>query len=113
DLIDGLDRLMNTPNEITGPINIGNPREFSIRELAEQILAITGSKSKLIKKPLPDDDPKQRQPDITLAETVLGWRPTIELTEGLHATIAYFDTLLREQGKSAVGSVKLSRAASR
>jgi UDP-glucuronate decarboxylase len=113
DLIDGLDRLMNTPNEITGPINIGNPREFSIRELAEKILAITGSKSKLIKKPLPDDDPKQRQPDITLAEKLLGWHPTIELTDGLHATIAYFDTLLREQGKSAVGSVKLSRAASR
>jgi UDP-glucuronate decarboxylase len=113
DLIDGLDRLMNTPNEITGPINIGNPREFSIRELAEQILAITGSKSKLIKKPLPDDDPKQRQPDITLAEKLLGWHPTVELTDGLHATIAYFDTLLREQGKSAVGSVKLSRAASR
>ena len=113
DLIDGLDRLMNSPNEIAGPINIGNPREFSIRELAEKILAITGSKSKLVKKPLPDDDPKQRQPDIALAEKLLGWHPTIELTDGLHATIAYFDTLLREQGKSAVGSVKLSRAASR
>jgi UDP-glucuronate decarboxylase len=80
---------------------------------ARRTVAITGSKSKLVKKPLPDDDPKQREPDITLAEKLLGWHPTIELTDGLHASIAYFDTLLREQGKSAVGSVKLSCAASR
>ncbi len=111
DLIEGLDRLMNSASEITGPINIGNPREFSILELAEKILAITGSKSKLVKKPLPDDDPKQRQPDIALAEKLLGWRPAIELTEGLMPTIVYFDTLLREQGKTAAGVMKLPRAA--
>ena len=113
DLIDGLDRLMNSPTEIAGPINIGNPRAFSIRELAEKILAITGSKSKLVKKPLPDDDPKQRQPDITLAGKLLGWRPTVELAEGLQSTIAYFDTLLREHGKSAAEVMKLPRAATR
>jgi UDP-glucuronate decarboxylase len=99
DLIDALDRLMNSPTEIAGPINIGNPRAFSILELAEKILAITGSKSKLVRRPLPDDDPKQRQPDITLAGKLLGWRPTVELAEGLKATIAYFGALLREQGK--------------
>jgi UDP-glucuronate decarboxylase len=113
DLIEGLDRLMNSPSEITGPINIGNPRAFSILELAEKIIAITGSKSKLVTKPLPDDDPKQRQPDIALAEKLLGWHPTIELAEGLHATIAYFDLLLREQGRSAAENMKLRRAASR
>jgi UDP-glucuronate decarboxylase len=113
DLIDGLDRLMNSPTEIAGPINIGNPRAFSIRELAEKILAITGSTSKLVKKPLPDDDPKQRQPDITLAGKLLGWRPTVELAEGLQSTITYFDTLLREHGKSAAEVMKLPRAATR
>jgi UDP-glucuronate decarboxylase len=113
DLIEGLDRLMISPSEITGPINIGNPFEFSILELAEKILAITGSKSKLVKTPLPDDDPKQRQPDIALAEKLLGWRPTIELAEGLEPTIAYFDTLLREHGKSAAEVRKLPRTASR
>ena len=113
DLIDALDRLMNSPTEIAGPINIGNPRAFSIRELAEKILAITGSKSKLVRRPLPDDDPKQRQPDITLAGKLLGWRPTVELAEGLQSTIAYFDTLLREHGKSAAEVMKLPRAATR
>jgi UDP-glucuronate decarboxylase len=113
DLIDALDRLMNSPTEIAGPINIGNPRAFSIRELAENILAITGSKSKLVRRPLPDDDPKQRQPDITLAGKLLGWRPTVELAEGLQSTIAYFDTLLREHGKSAAEVMKLPRAATR
>jgi UDP-glucuronate decarboxylase len=104
---------MNSPDEVTGPINIGNPREFSILELAQKILVITGSKSKLVKAPLPDDDPKQRQPDITLAGKLLGWRPTVELTEGLQATIAYFEELLREYGKGAVPGVKLSRATPR
>jgi UDP-glucuronate decarboxylase len=113
DLIEGLDRLMNSPSEITGPINIGNPRAFSILELAEKVIAITGSKSKLVTKPLPDDDPKQRQPDIALAEKLLGWHPAIELAEGLHATIAYFDLLLREQGRSTAENMKLRRAASR
>ncbi|HET6377572.1 MAG TPA: UDP-glucuronic acid decarboxylase family protein [Methylocella sp.] len=111
DLIDGLDRLMNSPEDVTGPINIGNPREFTILELAEQILAITGSKSKIVKKPLPEDDPKQRQPDITLAGKLLGWRPTIELAEGLRLTIPYFETLLREHGKNLVERMTLQPAA--
>jgi UDP-glucuronate decarboxylase len=113
DLIDALDRLMNSPTEIAGPINIGNPGAFSIRELAEKILEITGSKSKLVKRPLPDDDPKQRQPDIALAEKLLGWRPMVELAEGLQSTIGYFDTLLREHGKSAAEVMKLPRTATR
>ncbi|ACB93683.1 UDP-glucuronic acid decarboxylase family protein [Beijerinckia indica] len=104
DLIDGLDRLMNSPPEVTGPINIGNPNEFTIRELAEKVIAMTGAKSRIIEKPLPSDDPRQRQPDITLAKNVLGWRPTVELEEGLTHTIAYFDSLLTEEGKSSVSS---------
>jgi len=102
DLIDGLVRLMNTPPQITGPINIGNPNEFTIRRLAETIIAMTGSKSRIVEKPLPSDDPRQRQPDITLAKELLGWRPAIELEEGLMHTIAYFDTLLSEEGKSII-----------
>ena len=101
DLIDGLDRLMNSPKEVTGPVNLGNPDEFTIRELAERILAITGSKSKIVEKPLPEDDPKQRQPDIHLAEKLFGWRPSIKLEEGLRYTIGHFETLLREQGKTS------------
>ncbi|MBO0734277.1 MAG: SDR family oxidoreductase [Methylocapsa sp.] len=107
DLIDGLVRLMSAPADVTGPINLGNPREFSILELAEKIIAITGSRSKLVHKPLPEDDPKQRQPDIALAESLLGWLPAIELAEGLGPTIAYFDALLREQGKSTAAGTKL------
>jgi UDP-glucuronate decarboxylase len=99
DLTDGLDRLMNSPEDVTGPINIGNPGEFTIREMAEKILVLTGSKSKIVEGPLPEDDPKQRRPNIELAETLLGWRPKIELDEGLQRTIAYFDALLRERGK--------------
>jgi len=102
DLIDGLDRLMNSPENVTGPINIGNPGEFTIRELAEKILLVVGSKSKIVERPLPEDDPKQRQPNIELAEKLLGWRPTINLDEGLQKTIAYFDELLREHGKAIV-----------
>jgi UDP-glucuronate decarboxylase len=113
DLIDGLDRLMNSPEGIPGPINIGNPREFTILELAEKILAITGSKSKIVMRPLPEDDPRQRQPDIALAEKLLGWHPAIELTEGLQLTIAYFETLLREHGKSSAGGMKLEHSAAR
>lgn len=101
DLIDGLDRLMNSPKEVTGPVNLGNPDEFTIRELADRILAITGSKSKIVEKPLPEDDPKQRQPDIHLAEKLFGWRPSIKLEEGLRYTIGHFETLLREQGKTS------------
>ena len=110
DMIEGLQRLMNSPGNITGPINIGNPREFTMRELAERILAITGSKSKIVSRPLPEDDPRQRQPDIALAEKLLGWRPTIQLDEGLRHTIAYFETLLHEHGTVRTLDVKLAAA---
>jgi len=112
DLIDGLDRLMNSPEEITGPVNIGNPNEFTILELAKKILAITGSKSEIVARPLPEDDPRQRQPDITLAEKVLCWRPAVELDEGLQYTIGYFEMLLREHGKSTAHGMKPQRSAS-
>jgi len=94
DLVDGLIRLMNTGDDVTGPINLGNPGGFTIRELAEQVIALTGSKSSLTFLPLPQDDPRQRQPDITKAENVLGWRPTIALKDGLVRTIEYFDAML-------------------
>ena len=95
ELVDGLVRLMNTPDEITGPINLGNPVEFTILELAEQVIELTGSTSKIDKKPLPQDDPTQRQPDITKAKELLGWEPSIQLRDGLVRTIEYFDGLLR------------------
>jgi UDP-glucuronate decarboxylase len=95
DLVDGLIRLMNTGDDVTGPINLGNPDEFTIRELAEQVIALTGSKSRLAFLPLPQDDPRQRQPNVTKAETVLGWRPTIALKDGLVRTIEHFDAKLR------------------
>lgn len=95
DLIDGFVRLMNSPEELTGPINLGNPNEFTIRELAETVIDLTGSGSGLIFKPLPEDDPKQRQPDISLAKRELDWQPSVELREGLVKTIAYFDELLK------------------
>jgi UDP-glucuronate decarboxylase len=79
---------------VTGPLNLGNPVEFTIRELAEQVIALTGAKSALGCKPLPSDDPSQRQPDITLARQQLGWEPTVRLEEGLRRTIDYFRTLL-------------------
>ncbi|MCA6120312.1 SDR family oxidoreductase [Bradyrhizobium sp. WSM 1704] len=95
DLIEAMIRTMNTPNDFTGPINIGNPREFTIRELAEQVVAMTRSRSKLVFAPLPSDDPRQRQPDISLARAVLGWEPTIDLRDGLERTISYFRSQLR------------------
>jgi UDP-glucuronate decarboxylase len=94
DMIDAFVRLMDTDDSVTGPINLGNPHECSIRELAEKIIDLTGSKSELECRPLPTDDPRQRQPDITLAKSVLGWQPTIALDEGLRKTIAYFDRVL-------------------
>jgi UDP-glucuronate decarboxylase len=95
DLVDGLMRLMDTGDDVTGPINIGNPGEFTMIELAEQVLALTGAKSKLIHKPLPADDPRQRQPDITRARTILDWEPKTNLKAGLQRTIDYFDELLK------------------
>lgn len=93
DLIEGFVRLM-TQDDAIGPINIGNPCEFTILELAEKVIAQTGSRSKIVHQPLPADDPKQRQPDISLARKVLGWEPKVSLEEGLKPTIAYFDKLL-------------------
>ena len=96
-LVDGLVRLMDSPAGFTGPCNLGNPNEFTIRQLAEKVIAMTGSKSKIIEKPLPSDDPTQRQPDIGLARSKLGWEPDIQLEQGLVQTIAYFQQLLTEQ----------------
>jgi UDP-glucuronate decarboxylase len=95
DLIEGLVLLMNSKDDVTGPINIGNPDEFTIKELAERVIELTGSRSRIILKPLPSDDPKKRQPDIGLARTTLGWNPVTRLEEGLTKTIAYFEDLLR------------------
>lgn len=95
DLIDGMMRLMETPDEITGPVNVGNPGEFTILQLAENVIDLTGSKSKIIQKPLPSDDPKQRKPDITKAKELLKWEPKTPLREGLKKTIEYFDNLLK------------------
>ncbi len=94
DLIDGFVRLMATPKGVTGPINLGNPGEFSMLELARHVIEMTGSKSKLTFKPLPQDDPKQRRPDITRAVAELDWRPKVQLNVGLRKTIDYFDELL-------------------
>ncbi|HRZ78161.1 MAG TPA: GDP-mannose 4,6-dehydratase, partial [Bacteroidales bacterium] len=94
DLVEGLIRLMNSRDEFTGPVNLGNPAEFTILQLAQRIISLTGSSSSLVYRPLPSDDPMQRQPDISLAKRELGWQPSIPLEEGLRKTIDYFrDTL--------------------
>ena len=95
DMIEAFVRLMGCPDNVTGPMNLGNPGEFTIRELAEQVIEMTGSKSELAFHPLPQDDPKQRQPEISLAKKELGWEPQVRLREGLAPTIAYFDAMLR------------------
>jgi UDP-glucuronate decarboxylase len=97
DLVDGLVRLMNTPDEVTGPINLGNPGEFTVRELAETIIDLTGSSSRIVHMPLPVDDPRQRRPDISKADELLGWAPTIGLRFGLLKTIGYFERTLGKQ----------------
>ena len=94
DLIEALVRLMGTGPEITGPINVGNPVEVSMRTLAAKVIELTGSKSQMVLRPIPEDDPRQRQPDITRAKAALGWEPKIALDDGLKRTIAYFDELL-------------------
>ena len=99
DLIDGMIRLMNSRDGFTGPVNIGNPGEFTIRQLAEKVIELIGSKSRIIYQELPKDDPVQRKPDITLAREELGWEPTIQLEEGLKKTITYFEALLKEKGE--------------
>lgn len=104
DLVRGLILLMNSPDAVTGPINLGNPAEITIRQLAELVIEMTGSRSELVNRPLPQDDPRQRRPDISQAEEILGWRPTVPLVEGLAKTIAYFDAWLsRGGGTSATG----------
>jgi UDP-glucuronate decarboxylase len=90
---------MNTPDEVVGPINLGNPVEFTIKQLAEMVVELVGSKSRLIHAPLPSDDPKQRQPDITLACEILAWEPKVALREGLAKTVVYFDELLRNDNR--------------
>ncbi len=93
DMVEGIIRMMNGPDDFIGPVNLGNPNEFSILELAQQVIELVGSKSKLVYKPLPEDDPRQRQPDITLAKNHLRWQPTVPLREGLQKTIEWFRTI--------------------
>ena len=93
DLVAGLEAMMRTPDGVTGPVNLGNPGEFTVRELAETIIRITGSKSKIVYKPLPQDDPARRKPDVSLARELLGWTPEIALEDGLRQTIDYFRNL--------------------
>jgi UDP-glucuronate decarboxylase len=98
DMIEGFVRLMAAPDDVTGPINLGNPVEVSIGELAEKIIALVGSKSKIVRRPLPDDDPVRRCPDIAQAKAILKWEPQVPLDKGLKRTIAYFDELLQALG---------------
>jgi UDP-glucuronate decarboxylase len=101
DLIEGLLRLMDSGDEVTGPINLGNPAEIPVRQLAETVIRMTGSRSRIVTRKLPEDDPLQRCPDITRARTVLGWEPTVALEAGLARTIAYFEEQVRAAGKPA------------
>jgi UDP-glucuronate decarboxylase len=101
DLIEGLIRMMNSPEGFTGPINIGNPQEFTILQLAETLIRMTGSASPIIFRPLPQDDPIQRRPDIALAREKLGWEPRIPLSEGLEKTIAYFRKVIENDFAAA------------
>ena len=102
DLTDGLVRLMNTPHEVTGPVNLGNTDEISIRELADVVVRLTGSKSRIVHKALPEDDPRRRRPDITKAREILGWTPITPLEAGLERTIEYFDGLLSGGGSTSI-----------
>ena len=107
DMVDGFLRMMRSDDDFLGPVNLGNPDEFTMIELAEMVLRATGSRSKLVRKPLPQDDPKRRKPDISLARSALGWEPKVKLEKGIAATVAYFDELLTfdravGQGESAV-----------
>jgi len=102
DMVDGITRMMNTPKGFTGPVNLGNPSEVSILELAKLIIDITGSSSRIVFKPLPQDDPERRRPDITLAQEKLGWEPTVALEDGIRKTIEYFEGIIKAQeGKKA------------
>ena len=105
DLIEAFVRLMGSPKALTGPVNLGNPKEFSMRELAELVIELTCAKSKLVFLPLPADDPKQRQPDISRARNELGWEPKVALRDGLKATIAYFDDLLARTSSATIATI--------
>ena len=96
DLIEGFIRLMAAPDSVTGPINLGNPGEFTIRQLAEMVIDMTNSRSRIVSRPLPPDDPTQRQPDISKARELLGWQPTVTLAQGLERTIAFFHGKMRD-----------------
>ncbi len=111
DLVDGLMRLMDSPLGVTGPINLGNPNEMTIKMLAETVVEMTGSRSRIEYRPLPTDDPRQRQPDITRAKSLLAWQPSTQLKDGLKKTIAYFDELLsREAEEVSRGALKIAAA---
>jgi UDP-glucuronate decarboxylase len=101
DLVDGLIKLMATKDQVTGPINIGNPGEFSMLELAGTIIEMTSSRSRIVHRPLPENDPRQRRPDISRAQELLSWKPRTPLKEGLVRTIAYFEDLLKQEGVRA------------
>jgi UDP-glucuronate decarboxylase len=107
DMIEGWLRMMAAPDDVVGPINMGNPHEVAVKELAELIIRMTGSKSRIEHRPLPVDDPLQRCPDITRARSLLGWEPTVPLEVGLEKTIAYFDRLLSERGEKPQRTVRL------
>ena len=98
DLVEGLIRLMDSPDDVTGPVNLGNPVEFTMLELAELVLALTSSRSEIVFRPLPTDDPRQRRPDIGLARSLLDWEPTVQLADGLAITVAYFEHLMMRGG---------------
>ena len=112
DLVDGLMRLMETPDEVTGPVNLGNPVEFTVRQLAEMVVDLVGSRSKIGYRPLPEDDPRQRCPDISLARNVLQWQPRVQLREGLIKTIDYFDRLLSADRENTQASLRRSSRSS-
>jgi len=105
DLIEGMIRLMATGPEVTGPVNVGNPHEIPVRELAERVIRLTGSTSRIVHRPLPQDDPLQRCPDITLARSVLGWQPTVDLDDGLAKTASYFRQVLEQSALRHAGAV--------
>jgi UDP-glucuronate decarboxylase len=107
DLIEGFIRLMSTDDDFTGPVNLGNESEFTIAELASLVIELTGSRSKIIKKSLPQDDPTQRRPDLSLARSKLDWEPTVALREGLFKTIQYFDQLMKQAGNENSKSLRL------
>jgi UDP-glucuronate decarboxylase len=111
DLVDGLVRLMQTADEVTGPVNLGNPVEFTIGQLAETVISLIGSSSKIAYRPLPEDDPRQRCPDITLAQKLLAWAPRVQLRDGLIKTIEYFERLLRSDARDERLPIRSAKAA--